>query len=60
MVKNQWMLCDLQEISPGCLPPNLLSQVKTTLNGIYTLQMNFLIDIGTVGKFISTFINPLF
>ncbi|XP_077284076.1 recQ-mediated genome instability protein 1-like [Arctopsyche grandis] len=46
LVKSQWLLADLQDISPGCLPPNLKTQVKTTIQGTHALQMNSLIDIG--------------
>lgn len=46
LVKSQWLLADLQDISPGCLPPNLNTQVKTTLHGTFALQMNYMIDIG--------------
>ncbi|KAG6462874.1 hypothetical protein O3G_MSEX013513 [Manduca sexta] len=47
LAKEQWLLNDLNDICPGCLPPNLASQTKTVLNGRYMLQINATIDIGT-------------
>ncbi|KAM3959627.1 recQ mediated genome instability 1 [Aphomia sociella] len=45
--KEQWLLNDLKEICPGCLPHNLKNEPKTMLQGRYALQVNAVLDIGT-------------
>ncbi|CAH0589260.1 unnamed protein product [Chrysodeixis includens] len=47
LAKEQWMLNDLKEISPGSLPANLKHQQRTVLQGKFALQVNAAIDIGT-------------
>ncbi|XP_068617889.1 recQ-mediated genome instability protein 1-like [Battus philenor] len=47
LAKEQWLLNDLKDICPGCLPPNLRNQKSTTLNGRFVLQINAAVDIGT-------------
>ncbi|XP_046969732.1 recQ-mediated genome instability protein 1-like [Vanessa cardui] len=45
--KEQWLLNNLTDVCPGCLPQNLKSRVKIELNGQYVLQINALVDIGS-------------
>ncbi|XP_026756199.2 recQ-mediated genome instability protein 1-like [Galleria mellonella] len=45
--REQWLLNDLKDICPGCLPPNLKDMKKIQLDGRYALQINAVIDIGT-------------
>lgn len=47
LAKEQWMLNDLKDISPGSLPANLKNQPRTILQGKFALQINSAIDIGT-------------
>ncbi|CAH2043182.1 unnamed protein product, partial [Iphiclides podalirius] len=47
LAKEQWLLNDLKDICPGCLPANLKHQQKTILNGRFVLQINAAVDIGT-------------
>lgn len=46
LAKEQWLLNDLKDICPGCLPVNLKCQQKITLNGRFVLQINASVDIG--------------
>ncbi|XP_069699874.1 recQ-mediated genome instability protein 1-like [Periplaneta americana] len=45
-VFSQWKLADLREMGQGCLPGNLKDIMKTTLPGIYALQVESMLDIG--------------
>ncbi|KPJ02509.1 RecQ-mediated genome instability protein 1 [Papilio xuthus] len=47
LAKEQWLLNDLKDICPGCLPQDLRSQPKTTLTGRFVLQIIACVDIGT-------------
>nr|CAD7441387.1 unnamed protein product [Timema bartmani] len=44
-VLDQWRLADLRDMGVGCLPPNLTSQIKVTLTGKYSLQVESVVDI---------------
>ncbi|XP_015923015.2 recQ-mediated genome instability protein 1 isoform X2 [Parasteatoda tepidariorum] len=45
-VYNQWLSADLEEIGVSSLPRDLLTIQKTTLNGPFALQANFIRDVG--------------
>ncbi|KAF4532824.1 hypothetical protein B566_EDAN002675 [Ephemera danica] len=42
---QQWLLGNLREMSPGCLPPNLQQQRLVVLNGKYSLQAEKIVDV---------------
>lgn len=44
-VFEQWLLLDLRDIEVPCLPPNLSSQQRYLLTGIYFLQIMEIVDI---------------
>nr|CAD7415285.1 unnamed protein product [Timema poppensis] len=44
-VLDQWRLADLRDMGVGCLPSNLTSQIKVTLTGKYSLQVESVVDI---------------
>ncbi|KAF2905375.1 hypothetical protein ILUMI_00793 [Ignelater luminosus] len=44
-VYQQWLLLDLRDVEIPILPANLTQQKKVMLNGIYSLQMLYIIDI---------------
>nr|CAD7396388.1 unnamed protein product [Timema cristinae] len=44
-VLDQWRLADLRDMGVGCLPSNLASQIKVTLAGKYSLQVESVVDI---------------
>ncbi|CAH0553682.1 unnamed protein product [Brassicogethes aeneus] len=44
-VYEQWLLLDLREVELKALPPNISTQKKYTLNGIYSLQVIKIVDI---------------
>ncbi|CAG9818447.1 unnamed protein product [Phaedon cochleariae] len=44
-VFEQWLLLDLRDVEIPCLPPDLSSKIKHTLNGIYSLQVMQIVDI---------------
>ncbi|CAH0755601.1 unnamed protein product [Diatraea saccharalis] len=47
LAREQWLLNDLKDICPGCLPQNLKDNKRTILNAKYILQINAVVDIGT-------------
>lgn len=44
-VFEQWLLLDLRDVEVPCLPPNLSSKEKYSLNGTYFLQVMEVVDI---------------
>lgn len=44
IVKEQWLLSNLRETKVPCLPPNLVSQHKITLSGVYAVQVESMLD----------------
>eukprot|EP00117_Sycon_ciliatum_P009527 scpid89736/ scgid2828/ RecQ-mediated genome instability protein 1; BLM-associated protein of 75 kDa; FAAP75 len=46
LVREQWLLGDLRDISPGCLPAWLPQSQVGVLSGTYALQVNQAVDVG--------------
>nr|CAH7764461.1 unnamed protein product [Callosobruchus chinensis] len=44
-VLEQWLLLDLRDLETPCLPPNIVQKKKYILNGTFSLQLMYVIDV---------------